>query len=530
MATGEGKTLTADLAAVRGGAGGPAGARDHRQRLPRAARRRDGAALRSSSACGRRIVQGRTVAGGAAPGLRLRRHLLHQQGTGLRLPARRSSRSARGGVAAPRRGCSAVLGERPGHGGAARRAACVRDRRRGRQRAHRRGAHAADHLAASATTGVGEVLCRGAGLAPQLEAEQRFRVDAADARRRAHRGRPRSTARAGRRARRRLALGAPARAAVRAGAVARCDLFQRDRALRRARRQGADRRRVHRPRDGRPLLGARPAPDDRGQGGLRAHRRSARRSRASPTSASSAATCAGRHDRHRQRGRRRDRGQSTACRWCAIPTHRPCSARIGAAAYVPLRRRSAGTRWPTALSRRRSRPGARCWSAPARWQQSEAAVGARSTELGIEHVVLNAKQDANEAEIVAAAGQPGPRHRGHQHGRPRHRHQARAGVAERGGLHVILTEFHESRRIDRQLFGRGARQGDPGSCEALVASTTTCSIGSPAERGACSAIGPSGNAGAPWARMLRWLAQRRPGACTRRPGSQPCARRRRWTG
>ena len=43
------------------------------------------------------------------------------------------------------------------------------------------------------------------------------------------------------------------------------------------------------------------------------------------------------------------------------------------------------------------------------------------------------------------------------------------GVAGRGGLHVILTEYHESRRIDRQLFGRSARQGDPGSGEAIVA-------------------------------------------------------------
>jgi preprotein translocase subunit SecA len=41
-------------------------------------------------------------------------------------------------------------------------------------------------------------------------------------------------------------------------------------------------------------------------------------------------------------------------------------------------------------------------------------------------------------------------------------------VAEAGGLHVILTEYHDSRRIDRQLFGRCARQGDPGSCEAIV--------------------------------------------------------------
>jgi preprotein translocase subunit SecA len=42
------------------------------------------------------------------------------------------------------------------------------------------------------------------------------------------------------------------------------------------------------------------------------------------------------------------------------------------------------------------------------------------------------------------------------------------GVAERGGLHVIATERHESGRIDRQLFGRCARQGDPGSAQAFM--------------------------------------------------------------
>ena len=41
--------------------------------------------------------------------------------------------------------------------------------------------------------------------------------------------------------------------------------------------------------------------------------------------------------------------------------------------------------------------------------------------------------------------------------------------ASAGGLHVILTEYHESRRIDRQLFGRAGRQGDPGSYESIVA-------------------------------------------------------------
>jgi len=42
------------------------------------------------------------------------------------------------------------------------------------------------------------------------------------------------------------------------------------------------------------------------------------------------------------------------------------------------------------------------------------------------------------------------------------------GIAERGGLCVIATERHEAGRIDRQLFGRCARQGDPGTAQALV--------------------------------------------------------------
>jgi preprotein translocase subunit SecA len=41
-------------------------------------------------------------------------------------------------------------------------------------------------------------------------------------------------------------------------------------------------------------------------------------------------------------------------------------------------------------------------------------------------------------------------------------------VIANGGLHVVLTEWHESARIDRQLFGRCARQGDPGSCRTIV--------------------------------------------------------------
>jgi preprotein translocase subunit SecA len=86
----------------------------------------------------------------------------------------------------------------------------------------------------------------------------------------------------------------------------------------------------------------------------------------------------------------------------------------------------------------------------------------------IEHVVLNARQDDEEAKIIADAGQAGRATVAtNMAGRGTDIHLA-PDVADRGGLHVILTEFHESRRIDRQLFGRCARQGDPGSCEAIV--------------------------------------------------------------
>jgi preprotein translocase subunit SecA len=42
------------------------------------------------------------------------------------------------------------------------------------------------------------------------------------------------------------------------------------------------------------------------------------------------------------------------------------------------------------------------------------------------------------------------------------------GIAELGGLHVLASERHEARRIDRQLFGRGSRQGDQGSFQTIV--------------------------------------------------------------
>ncbi len=82
---------------------------------------------------------------------------------------------------------------------------------------------------------------------------------------------------------------------------------------------------------------------------------------------------------------------------------------------------------------------------------------------GIPHQVLNAHEVAKEAEIVTAAGQPGRVTVATNMAGRGTDIKLGPGVAEQGGLHVICTEMHDSFRIDRQLYGRCGRQGDPGS-------------------------------------------------------------------
>ena len=94
-----------------------------------------------------------------------------------------------------------------------------------------------------------------------------------------------------------------------------------------------------------------------------------------------------------------------------------------------------------------------------------------SSELGkagLIHRVLNARQDQKEAEIIAQAGQPGRiTVATNMAGRGTDIRLA-PGIADLGGLHVLATERHEAKRIDRQLFGRGGRQGDPGSFQVIL--------------------------------------------------------------
>ncbi len=87
---------------------------------------------------------------------------------------------------------------------------------------------------------------------------------------------------------------------------------------------------------------------------------------------------------------------------------------------------------------------------------------------GIRHSVLNAKFHQQEAEIVSAAGQRGAVTIATNMAGRGTDIKLGPGVAEVGGLHVLATERHESRRIDRQLRGRCSRQGDPGSSHFFI--------------------------------------------------------------
>ncbi|MFK7973014.1 MAG: preprotein translocase subunit SecA [Bacteroidia bacterium] len=105
--------------------------------------------------------------------------------------------------------------------------------------------------------------------------------------------------------------------------------------------------------------------------------------------------------------------------------------------------------------------------------ESSEYLGRLLKQAGVPHEVLNAKQHQREAEIVAVAGQTNED--GHGNVTVATNMAGRgtdiklgASVKENGGLAIIGTERHESRRIDRQLRGRAGRQGDPGSSQFYV--------------------------------------------------------------
>lgn len=102
--------------------------------------------------------------------------------------------------------------------------------------------------------------------------------------------------------------------------------------------------------------------------------------------------------------------------------------------------------------------------------QDSKSLAVELTAANVRHTVLNGLQDATEASIVAQAGQSGSvTVATNMAGRGTDIRLDSTAIAA-GGLHVIAADFHHSRRVDRQLAGRTARQGDPGSCQFFASS------------------------------------------------------------
>ncbi|GAB6096372.1 hypothetical protein JCM14469_26250 [Desulfatiferula olefinivorans] len=148
-----------------------------------------------------------------------------------------------------------------------------------------------------------------------------------------------------------------------------------------------------------------------------------------------------------------------------IPTHRPCIRDL----YPSRIFATADERWQAVADeveavQRLGRPvlvGTRNVAA------SE-TVAAILRDRGLSFNLLSAVYHQEEAGIVRAAGQQGRITIATNMAGRGTDIKLGQGVADKGGLHVIATEGHESARIDRQLFGRSARQGDPGSARAFM--------------------------------------------------------------
>jgi preprotein translocase subunit SecA len=143
-----------------------------------------------------------------------------------------------------------------------------------------------------------------------------------------------------------------------------------------------------------------------------------------------------------------------------IPTHHRCRRHVEPIVVVP----TAEAKWRVIAQRAADLAAT---GRPVLVGTRSVAESQRASTLlqghGVPHNLLNAAQDAAEADIVAKAGQPGcVTIATNMAGRGTDIKLA-PGLSEKGGLAVILSDRHDAARIDRQLAGRGARQGDRGS-------------------------------------------------------------------
>jgi preprotein translocase subunit SecA len=148
-----------------------------------------------------------------------------------------------------------------------------------------------------------------------------------------------------------------------------------------------------------------------------------------------------------------------------IPTHRPCIRKMFPGnVFSNQEKKWEAIRSETVRLHKSGRPvlvGTRNIKASER-------LAAMLSDQGLTFRLLNAVRHKEEAAIVAVAGKLGAITIATNMAGRGTDIKLGGGVAKLGGLHVIATERHESSRIDRQLFGRCARQGDPGSTQAFM--------------------------------------------------------------
>jgi len=148
-----------------------------------------------------------------------------------------------------------------------------------------------------------------------------------------------------------------------------------------------------------------------------------------------------------------------------IPTHRPCIRKdVNDVIYKTRREKYNAAIADIQEAHKRGQP---VLVGTASVEASE-TLSRMLKRTGITHSVLNAKYHQQEAEIIARAGQAGAVTIATNMAGRGTDIKLGEGVKEKGGLYVIGTERHESRRIDRQLRGRCARQGDPGMSKFYV--------------------------------------------------------------
>ena len=189
----------------------------------------------------------------------------------------------------------------------------------------------------------------------------------------------------------------------------------------------------------------------------------------------------------------------------SIPTHRPMIRTM-----MPTRlHRTAEMKWADVVARLKDLHA----------QGRPVLVGTRTVadsrhlsgllaEASVPCRVLNALQDEQEAEIVSRAGRLGQITVATNMAGRGTDIKLEPEVADMGGLHVIATELHDAGRIDRQLFGRCARQGDPGSCEVFVSLEDDLLRGHPHLRRIARMLSPA-DGGARLAFLVFRSAQRR---------------------